>query len=763
MADRRGQILLATSLIIAILLLSVVVMIYEARLVYLKTRSIVIREAIASITADFKRALTHVLSLATRAYFNYTRYEKMLSKYKEEGLTLYNKHNFTVARQIGIKYLELWKTFITEAYVGYGVQVSIESAERNLTRILGRPRFLKYGDLMKAFWYYPSSCSIIDAYLLLNLSNAGFYGWRSEVTVGLVLTIYPDYNASLEGNWTSIHIGVLYDSEVPYPYLTTRGRIEVYIPREAYWALAKIINITYIGNGEYIIQFKPYIEPLYDSLEDREYVPVLVVIEDHRGIVVEACSYTHIAFGIKRRIPTSLTAGSSKITRPSNTAHEVYTLEFTWDLNIYWLGIQLEKENNLKLPPIPFMPIKQLRVNVTSDGTLETLKKRPVQYEEWRRVTWHGYKIWIPESLSDPQMDFSPKTRLVFQVKFPYLNVVKQLVTIWWEDDLDAEPEIYSSLITYIYDDEHKDVRHPLYDVEFIDLEHPQSRGYVNYHGVAALVMRDPVTDYAFGPYNIHAFGIYYSSGRYYLGKYRPYGTWEIYHNYLRYTWIQAPIRIFAVLNTTLVGNVYVENGDPHDDYYDTLIIVQIINDTRYIPILTYIYWKKSHSDYGYWLCMSMGRGLSEWFAYIDKFNSTGNTPFNINEIQTVREEKYPNFMITYWRWQDEKIGRAIVLSRSGVQLLYSTAGSSLLPRFVSTKYGSGGELQGSIEYVFWDYNVYRSVYESTFLSYWTVIFDYNPQGGSGWKEIVDPKNGWINAYIYAPMFLEDYSPIVTP
>ncbi|RLE64088.1 MAG: hypothetical protein DRJ38_06110, partial [Thermoprotei archaeon] len=110
----KGQIIVTTVLIIAVLLLAVIVSIYETRLVYLKTRSIVVREVVGSITADFERALAHVLALATRAYFNYTKYEKMLKKYKAEGLTLYNKHNFTIAREIGFKYLELWKTFIME-------------------------------------------------------------------------------------------------------------------------------------------------------------------------------------------------------------------------------------------------------------------------------------------------------------------------------------------------------------------------------------------------------------------------------------------------------------------------------------------------------------------------------------------------------------------------------------------------------------------------------------------------------------------------
>ena len=60
----------------------------------------------------------------------------------------------------------------------------------------------------------------------------------------------------------------------------------------------------------------------------------------------------------------------------------------------------------------------------------------------------------------------------------------------------------------------------------------------------------------------------------------------------MRYSWIQAPIRIFAVLDTTLVGNVYA-SGDVRSDYYDTLAIVQVVSGTRYIPVITYIILEK--------------------------------------------------------------------------------------------------------------------------------------------------------------------------
>jgi len=774
MISKRGQIIVISCLTIAIVLLSIVVLVYKTRLVYLETRSIVVREVVGSITADFERASAHVLALATRAYYNYSRFYELCSRYSNLGLSYGSRHNFTIAREIGLKYLDVWKTYIVEAYTGYGVQVDYEVGRKDIT-IFGRPRTIGgkiYDVLMKGFWYYPSSASIIYSRLKLNLTNVGFYGWRSDVLVGLYLLIHPEYNVNQTENLSQINITVYYDKGEPYPYLITKGFIEIYYPDKHYWRKANITDITYIGAGNYTVKFHPAITPYYDPIYNRNYLPLMVVVGDDRGIIVEAATYDHITFKVRRNVPDTLYYYDGKehrwksIDRPQNTEHEIYTLEFGWDLNIYWLGTRLQQESGVQIPPIPYMPIKQLRVNVSIDGTQNTLLERPIQYENWKNFTFPpdtSNNISLPIGLADPQMDFNETNRLVFQVKFPTKDIDEQLVAIWWIDDLDAEPAVYPTQIHFYKNSTHKDVWHPLYDVEFVDTEHQTSRGYDSYRGVAAFVMRDPLTDFAFGPVNIHAFDTYTPyPGYHLLGRYRPYGNWTIYYEYMRYSWIKAPIRIFAVLNTTLVGNVYTD-GDIQDNYYYTIAIVEIINGTRYIPVITHIYWTNTHWGYGYWLTTAMGKGISRYFAYLRSTNyenSTDNTPFKIDYMSTIELRKYPGFIITHWMGNniDDQMGRAIILNEKGVSLLHDIGNG--YERFASTKYSPTG-LQGSIEYCFWPYYHEGSISKGTYLNYWFVLFDYKPLGGDeGWISLSE-KNGWKNSYIYAPMFLEDYAPTV--
>jgi hypothetical protein len=297
--------------------------------------------------------------------------------------------------------------------------------------------------------------------------------------------------------------------------------------------------------------------------------------------------------------------------------------------------------------------------------------------------------------------------------------------------------------------------------VEFVDQEHQQSRGYVNYYGVAAFVLRDPSTDYAFGPYNLHGFGIYGG----YLQHYRPYGTWQVYYQYMRYSWIKAPIRIFAVLNTEYVGSVYGDCGTSpcSNSYYSTLAIVQIVNGTRYIPVITYIYWKNTRSDYGYWLMTEMGAGFADYFAYTKSSSYTNQTfVYTYDQVSSegVLIRSNPGILLTHWN--NGGTGRAVILNQAAVNLLQNIGGT--YASFSSTATNPQGLPQGSIEADFWPYNTYRSVSAGTFLRYWTVVFSYSASGSGFLNLGSNIPNVWQNAYIYASMFQEKWAPsIVKP
>jgi len=193
----------------------------------------------------------------------------------------------------------------------------------------------------------------------------------------------------------------------PYGKLIAKGWVRVYYPEidaagrfTGKWNIARIRDVTYGGMGNYSVTLEPSL-PVLTDLKGDTYVPIMVVVSDERGIVVEASTYYYVYFAVQRNTPDTLiyydSNGNQKtLDRPSDISNEVYTLEMSSNMSLFWLGQKLLVDPNLKLPPFPYIPIKQIRVNVTLDGTTGTLVERPVQYENWTTVVWHGVSGGLP-------------------------------------------------------------------------------------------------------------------------------------------------------------------------------------------------------------------------------------------------------------------------------------------------------------------------------------------------------------------------------
>jgi hypothetical protein len=303
LAKRYGQMVVAAILIIGLFIMSVLVTVYETHSLFLRTRSPVVREAVGAITADFKRALATTLAMATRAYFNYSEFIDFTGKFISQN----NAHNFVAARQAALNFLERWRQAIVYTYGEYGVQVSYNLGQLDLSGELGRPRSVY--NLMKAYWNYNGSSNQIVsgsyayAGLNLNLTAMGFYNWTSDIVVGLTLTVY---NKSLQLNKgasylynNNITINVRRDGYInystnppslvgdPYDSLISKGWIRIYYNDSNNWKLAKIDDVTYGGLGNYSIRFNM---SLSNPTKVKRIIFV-VVVSDDRGIIALASTY----------------------------------------------------------------------------------------------------------------------------------------------------------------------------------------------------------------------------------------------------------------------------------------------------------------------------------------------------------------------------------------------------------------------------------------------------------------------------------------
>jgi hypothetical protein len=162
-----------------------------------------------------------------------------------------------------------------------------------------------------------------------------------------------------------------------------------------------------------------------------------------------------------------------------------------------------------------------------------------------------------------------------------------------------------------------------------------------------------------------------------------------------------------------------------------------VVNGTRYISVITYVYWKNSRSGEGYWLVTEMEKGVADQFLYLTAGlqaignskleNWTYNSPFPWRETPSVECYPDPGIMLAHWTTSGSNIGRALVLNRAGVTALQNIGGSNA--RFCTTKFAPGGDKQSSIEYTFWPYSVTKTTSSGLQLKYWTVIFDMRSSG----------------------------------
>lgn len=774
---KRGQMIVIAALLMAILLVSLLPITYMATTHYRFMRYKSVKEITANIASEFQRGLEAILATSTHIY----------------NKTFYLEPGRIVAKKL----FNRWIMTLLKAYSGVGIQVNVSYGDILLQPAKdGYPEVrIEEGEIMKCFWYFPRAISAIYATMSLNLTEYGLYGWNISRLVLLNLTINTDQigvDYSKDIAW--FNITLLKEYQEPVNDLAEGILIVRYYDKNVNnWKIADIINITYRGAGDYTIFFK------YPHDDDRyKYLEIMIV--DTRGIMVEATTYS-----ISTGIEFIITRNTPNIT----VTNETYTLEAVLGGKWYWNGHEIDI--NGEFPPIPPLPIKQFRVNVSENGQW---KEIPVQYEVWKLINWHGHDIWVPVDLAIPFERVNSSMRIVFQVNFPP-SVATRHVRIWWLYDVDAMPPQLPTDLEYMEGE--YTAKTNVFNVEFIGVEHTFSDDYrddngvpVDYRGVAALIMKNQ-SGYCFGPLNLHGFDMisedWWDIISDELAKWRPYGKWKIKFWYPGTNQTKrAIVRLIAFLNSTKVGCIY--DGSIDDGYYDTLVIVLINANVKYLQIITHVYWTEDSTGNGLWFFMAMGRGYPKDYAYLDldetkiregsyedlygqgvgnayhahdseggfwdgcvaDFNGRLDQPFSF----LPNDPHYPGYWIAHW---DDNYGRGFIIDENGLYWLYNNSASkyekSIMGRCIeanpyaafskwtsidditrqrSVEYESRSLPFGDVQITFfniWESHPDTTVPMGTYYNYTLVEWDYE---GGGYTE--------ISQYYY--MFLKKYSPTIT-
>ena len=706
---KRGQFVIIAALMVVIMIVSIAVVMYSTVSYYRYESWEEYMGSVDNVMAGTKEVLVFTLA-------NYTKnmYEKGVA-------------NKSVVGDMLIR----WATDLYKAFPSYGLNVTFSEA---IMWAYNRPIY----NFIKCYWYRPEGLSGVCAEVKIDSLKFGFYGYNTSVLYCLYAKVDISYIERNPDFVRNINVTVLKENRQPVVDLTAANfEVLMFDPDLGDWKTVILVNRTYsndkavASNGTYTLEFA---DP--SSIPKPYYKWLIITVHDDRGIYVSLSTYSSIDFEVERKTPKSSSL------RGTTSTDEIYTLECGIGGHWYWNGKELNvtsQSGTAVMPPFPPLPIKQFRVKVTETGSNGPFVPSPCQYEIWDKLNWHNKTIEVPRGLADPWARFNASSRIVFQVKFPRLDIQKQKVSIYWLDDLDAPPD--QSPSDLIYDSNTFTAYTNRYRVEFIGVGHTKSPTYpYDYHGVAALVMINPSNGLCFGPWNIHAFGKYGSS----LAAWRPYGQWQIKYWYGNSD-KRAVVRLIAILNSTQVQNVYNPSDGPRSDYYDTYAVVFITANVKYLQLNVHIYWKQAKTDNGVWFASIMGNGGPTNYAFLNY--TTGNVagPYQYNYYNPDhREYKYPGYWAAHW---NNEFGRGIIINTVSLQSLRSIDPSRT--RFSVTERAPSGARQGSIELeaVNCSGNAYTT-YAGLSYSYTLAMWMYD---GGSYTE--------VNNYYY--MFLESYAPII--
>ncbi|MEM3659518.1 MAG: hypothetical protein QXU11_03790 [Thermoproteota archaeon] len=453
---RSGQVILVMSITLVTIILLVSTVIYLTSTQHLFFNYNPSREIVMSIDSDFNRVLTRILANATATY-------NMTSE-------------MDFPRRVANLTFSYWVVSTQAAYTGKGLNIRtkwvdepVQEAKSITLTVYGldhqgypsnpSDRVFNYAErklqdrLFKLFWYRPNSISAIGAEISVDANFQGVVGWRTThiVLLNLTITSIIPYE---KDNYVELYVTVLRENGVPVNDLR-KENFEVYlfdptVPPGVYcWKRVSpnSMILTYNGGGSYTIRVVP---SFHDPLSDRArlfwrwepqqgnqphqpgyYQFFLVRVQDNRGIIVEAYSYSGIEYAIQENaVEPFYTGDPSKV-------KETYVFELIANGTMYWYNTKLSSPTNN--PPIPLPPVKQVRVMATrnwpSDPTFEEV---PYQTEVWDdRYLWPNSEHFL-----DWRRRIMNGSKIVFELNYPP-GCRLQKVRLTWFEDADATPPDY--------------------------------------------------------------------------------------------------------------------------------------------------------------------------------------------------------------------------------------------------------------------------------------------------------------------------------
>ncbi|MEM3630752.1 MAG: hypothetical protein QXY18_05000, partial [Nitrososphaerota archaeon] len=429
--------------------------------------------------------------------------------------------------------------------------------------------------------------------------------------------------------------------------------------------------------------------------------------------------------------PTITLKNEENVTGIKYPEYEVYNVEIMYSAETgtrwLWHGhnltiIPLERK------PIPPLPIRFLRVNVTRNGysnnetdLVETIS----QVEEWSKDLRKPLYVY---QRNETSARFGNSSKLVFNIVFPW-GVKDQKVRIWWKDYLETPPPTYGIKLSIKQD--FVVIDNGVYKLQLLAkggysyyVDWSVSINYSNYHAEFAL--------YGYGIYEMPGGGVWYPMKI-------PAGDWD-------WPVVYGPVRAIAHRYTNIVHD-YPNDITITDELLHEMYVIVPYNVSYFLWIMNGTWQKTISTNYLTFIMMITGDSvdegspirLNDW-AYQKSSGSIKESPPTFNDMSRDKSLSIEAQDYGYWSAQyREGFGAAMILSKDTLNLLKKQSNNIIYI------YTSADFSRRVIDYCRLSTNIQIS--QGTKHNIYAAIWVYD--------------RGYIVPEIWGNMFIEDYYPKV--
>ncbi|MEM3610460.1 MAG: hypothetical protein QW076_06210 [Candidatus Anstonellales archaeon] len=260
MIRRRGQVIIATALILALLMLTISTSLHFTSTTYQKLYYDDTKEVVDNINSNLKKVLSRILVYSSEKYFINVNVSQSLDKESLKGLQ-------NTLRAAAYNNLTFWIQSIIAAYSTKGIQLKVNGT-----------------NLLKIEWGERTGITQSNVELKLNITYLNFFNWNKNYSSYLKINI-----VGIKSDKRTIVFGLYKENEAPVSKIESCW---VYKIKENGKEPIKYNNIVY-SDGLYYLNLTGQV---------REYENIAIYVKDSRGIYVGA---TFVAFTFVRLLSRS--------------------------------------------------------------------------------------------------------------------------------------------------------------------------------------------------------------------------------------------------------------------------------------------------------------------------------------------------------------------------------------------------------------------------------------------------------------------------